>query len=201
MNDQASTTSVDEPRGGGSVGLAVVPLVVFIALATVFYFGLYRGDPSYIPSALIGKPAPAFELAPLEELKADGKPVPGLKSDDLRKGKVSLVNVWASWCGPCRLEHPILMQLAERGAVDVVGINYKDSAENARRFLGMLGNPYKAVGVDRNGKAAIEWGVHGVPETFVVDGKGTVVYKYIGPLSDAAVREKLMPEIEKAAKQ
>lgn len=201
MNDQASTTSVEQPRSGGSAGLAVVPLIVFVALAAVFYFGLYRGDPSHIPSALIGKPAPALELAPLEELKADGKPVPGLSKDDLSKGKVTLVNVWASWCGPCRLEHPILMQLAERGTVDVVGINYKDSPANARRFLGQLGNPYRAVGVDRTGKAAIEWGVHGVPETFVVDGSGTVTYKYIGPLTPDALREKLMPEIEKAAKQ
>ncbi|MGI9416156.1 MAG: DsbE family thiol:disulfide interchange protein [Hyphomicrobiales bacterium] len=198
MNDQANTTSVDASRRG-SVGLAVLPLVVFAALATVFYFGLYRGDPSHIPSALIGKPSPEFELAALEDLKADGKPVPGLTSGDLSKGRVTLVNVWASWCGPCRLEHPVLMQLAERGGVDVVGINYKDSAGNARRFLGQLGNPYKAVGVDRSGKAAIDWGVHGVPETFVVDGKGVVVFKYIGPLSEGAVREKLLPAIEQAA--
>jgi cytochrome c biogenesis protein CcmG/thiol:disulfide interchange protein DsbE len=123
---------------------------------------LHAGDPSRLPSALIGRPAPGFALASLEGLQADGRPVSGLSQADL-KGRVTIVNVWASWCAPCRQEHPLLMDLARTGAARVVGINYKDNPENARRFLGALGNPFAAVGVDPNGRAAIDWGVYGCP--------------------------------------
>lgn len=180
--------------------LVAVPLVIFLGFALFLYAQLTSGrDPQSVPSALIGKPVPKFDLPALEGLTHNGQPVAGLNSADLDGTQVSLVNVWASWCVPCRQEHPILMQLAARGDVRVVGLNYKDKAENARRFLGKLGNPYSAVGVDGNGRVGIDWGVYGVPETFVV-ARGRILYKFIGPLSDRSLREILQPEIEKAAK-
>jgi cytochrome c biogenesis protein CcmG/thiol:disulfide interchange protein DsbE len=136
----------------------------------------------------------------LEGLTHDGKTVPGLASGDLASGRVSVVNVFASWCAPCRDEHPVLTKLAQDPRIRLVGINYKDDAENARRFLGRLGNPYAAVGVDPKGRAAIDWGVYGVPETFVVAGDGTIRYKFVGPLTDEAVTNVLGPEIDKAAR-
>ena len=201
MSDQASqddATVAVAPQRRGSLTFALLPLVVFAVLVLVFYVGLYRGDPTTLPSALIGKPAPELDLAPLDGLLDGETPVPGLASADLKKGRVSIVNVWASWCGPCRLEHPYLIKLAEDDAIDMVGINYKDAPGNARRFLGFLGNPYKAVGVDPTGRAAIDWGVHGVPETFVVDGQGTVVFKHVGPIGPNALETKLLPAIERA---
>ncbi len=161
--------------------LYLLPVVVFAALALLFLIRLYAGDPSRVPSALIGRPVPAFALEPLPGLTQAGQPVPGLSQTDLQGG-VTVVNVWASWCGPCRQEHPTLVELAKNPAIRVVGINYKDNPENARRFLGALGNPFAAVGVDSTGRAAIDWGVYGVPETFVVGPDGTIRYKHIGPL-------------------
>jgi cytochrome c biogenesis protein CcmG/thiol:disulfide interchange protein DsbE len=162
--------------------LFLLPALVFAALALLFVVRLYSGDPSRIPSALIGRPVPAFALAPLEGLNAGGQPVPGLAQADLM-GRTTIVNVWASWCAPCRQEHPVLMDLAREGGARVVGINYKDNPENARRFLGALGNPFAAVGVDPNGRTAIDWGVYGVPETFIVGPDGTIRYKHVGPLT------------------
>ncbi|HEX2555269.1 MAG TPA: DsbE family thiol:disulfide interchange protein [Microvirga sp.] len=162
--------------------LFVLPALIFAALALLFVVRLHAGDPSRLPSALIGRPVPAFALAPLEGLRADGRPIPGLSQADL-KGRVTIVNVWASWCAPCRQEHPVLMDLARAGAARVVGINYKDNPENARRFLGALGNPFAAVGVDPNGRTAIDWGVYGVPETFIVGPDGTIRHKHVGPLT------------------
>lgn len=176
-----------------------LPLIVFAALAAIFYFRLFTGDPSRIPSALIGRQVPAFDLPPLEGLKSGGEQVPGFASADLAKGEVSLVNVWASWCAPCRLEHPILMEAAQAGIARIYGLNYKDQPENARRFLGQLGNPYAAVGADRNGRVGIDWGVYGVPETFVVDGKGHIVYKHVGPIDRTIMRETILPRIGEAA--
>jgi cytochrome c biogenesis protein CcmG/thiol:disulfide interchange protein DsbE len=161
--------------------LFLVPLFVFAALALLFLVRLYAGDPSRVPSALIGRPVPAFALEPLPGLSHAGQPVPGLSDADL-KGRVTVVNVWASWCVPCRQEHPALVELAKNPAIRVVGINYKDNPENARRFLGSLGNPFAAVGIDPNGRAAIDWGVYGVPETFVIGPDGTIRHKHIGPL-------------------
>lgn len=171
----------------------LLPVLVFVALAALFVFRLGDGDPSKIPSALIGKPVPIFKLGPLEGLMAAGKPVPGFSSEDL-KGQVTVVNVWASWCAPCRQEHPLLVDLAKDPSIRVVGINQKDNPDNARRFLGTLGNPFSAVGVDPNGRASIDWGVYGVPETFVVGPDGTIRYKQIGPLTPenfSAFKEKL----------
>jgi cytochrome c biogenesis protein CcmG/thiol:disulfide interchange protein DsbE len=159
----------------------ILPALIFTGLAVLFMIRLYAGDPSRVPSALIGRPAPAFALAPMPGLSANGQPVPGLSDGDL-KGQVTVVNVWASWCAPCRQEHPALMALAKEPSLRVVGINYKDQPENARRFLGALGNPFAAVGIDPNGRTAIDWGVYGVPETFIVGPDGTIRHKHIGPL-------------------
>jgi cytochrome c biogenesis protein CcmG/thiol:disulfide interchange protein DsbE len=169
----------------------LLPLAGFLALAILFMFRLNAGDPSRVPSALLNKPVPDFSLPPIEE-GADA----GLSSADLSKG-VHLVNVWASWCGPCRLEHPILMQLSTDKRFTLVGINYKDVPENALRFLGTLGNPFAKNGADRDGKTGIDWGVYGVPETFVVKD-GVIVHKFIGPLSEKGLANDLMPAIEKA---
>jgi cytochrome c biogenesis protein CcmG/thiol:disulfide interchange protein DsbE len=169
----------------------LLPLAGFLALAILFMFRLNAGDPSRVPSALLNKPVPDFSLPPIEE-GADA----GLSSADLSKG-VHLINVWASWCGPCRLEHPILMQLSADKRFTLVGINYKDVPENALRFLGTLGNPFAKNGADRDGKTGIDWGVYGVPETFVVKD-GVIVHKFIGPLSEKGLANDLMPAIEKA---
>ena len=175
-----------------------VPFVIFVALAGLFLLALFSGDPSRLPSALIGKPAPEFKLDALDGLVADGKPVPGFETASLNKGRVSVVNVWASWCVPCRVEHPYLMKLAENKSIQMFGINYKDGSAAARRFLGHLGNPFVAVGVDGSGRTALDWGVYGVPETFVVNGKGEIVHKHVGPIDDAALTNTLLPAIEKA---
>ena len=182
--------------------IALLPLVVFLALAAIFLRQLELGGASStIPSALIGKPVPQFELAPLEGLSGpDGSQIAGLSTETL-KGRVTIVNVWASWCGPCRVEHPLLMGLARdfsaRADVRLVGINYKDKTENALRFLGALGNPFAAIGVDPAGRAAIDWGVYGVPETFVVDAEGRIAYKHVGPLTQDNFASKFLPELEK----
>lgn len=176
--------------------LVWLPLAIFAALAALFIFRLGAGDPSRLPSALIGKPAPALSLRPLEGLTEDGKPVPGLDPAIFRDG-VTVVNVWASWCVPCREEHPFLVRIAEDKRVRLVGINYKDAPENARRFLGRFGNPFLAVGVDPGGRAAIEWGVYGVPETFIIGRDGTIAYKQIGPINEAGFR-RFRAELDKA---
>lgn len=178
-----------------------LPVVLFGALAALFLIGLYGRPPATVPSALIGKPAPAFVLAPIAELKgSDGKPVPGLSLADLRGNGVTVVNVFASWCAPCRDEHPQLLALSGTG-VRLVGINYKDDPENARRFLGSLGNPYSAVGADASGRTAVDWGVYGVPESFVVDNSGVVRFKQIGPISPELLASVVLPQIEAAARQ
>lgn len=179
------------------IPLVALPLIAFAALAALFFVRLGAGDPSKLPSALIGRAAPATPLPPLEGLTAAGQPVAGLDPDAL-KGEVSVVNVWASWCVPCHDEAPLLMKLAQDSRIRIVGINYKDTPDNARRFLGRYGNPFSAVGVDPNGRAAIEWGVYGVPETFVVGRDGRIAYKLVGPITDANLESALKPQIEKA---
>jgi cytochrome c biogenesis protein CcmG/thiol:disulfide interchange protein DsbE len=174
-----------------------LPLVGFIALAALFWFGLREGDPSKIPSALIGRAAPQTALPALEGLANNGTPVPGLDPATF-KGKVSVVNVWASWCVPCHDEAPLLTQLGKDKRLQLIGINYKDAPDNARRFLGRYGNPFGIVGVDGNGRAAIEWGVYGVPETFIVGRAGTIVYKLVGPVTLENFDVVLKAEIEKA---
>ncbi len=171
----------------------LLPLLLFLGLAAVFFAQLISGrDISAVPSALIGRPAPQTSLPPLE-----GTGLPGLESSDFA-GKVTLVNVWASWCAPCRQEHPLLYELSQDKRFSIAGLNYKDRPENARRFLGELGNPYKAIGVDDAGRAAINWGVYGVPETFLVGKDGKIAYKHVGPLSPESIAGEVMPQIEKA---
>src|ERR1700761_3276201 len=179
--------------------LMVLPLIVFAGLAALFWLRLGSGDPSKIPSALIGRPAPPTTLPPLTGLTAAGSQVPGL-DPAMFKGKVSIVNVWASWCVPCHDEAPLFTELGKDSRLQVVGINYKDSADNARRFLGRYGNPFGVVGVDSNGRAAIEWGVYGVPETFIIGRQGTIVYKMVGPVTPDNINTELRAEIDKALK-
>ena len=177
--------------------LVLLPLLAFLALAALFLFRLSAGDPSKLPSALIGRPVPATDLPPVEGLMRDGAPVPGIASADF-KGAVSVVNVWASWCVPCRDEAPLLMQMSADKRIRLIGINYKDKAENARRFIGRYGNPFAAVGADANGRASIDWGVYGVPETFVVGRDGRIAYKLVGPINAGNLEATLKPQIEKA---
>jgi cytochrome c biogenesis protein CcmG, thiol:disulfide interchange protein DsbE len=181
------------------VALMALPLIGFLGLAVLFWLRLGDGDPSKIPSALIGRAAPQTALPPLEGLVNNAGPVPGL-DPGMFKGKVSIVNVWASWCVPCHDEAPLLTALGQDKRLQLVGINYKDSPDNARRFLGRYGNPFGIVGVDGNGRAAIEWGVYGVPETFIVGRTGTIVYKLVGPVNPDNIDTVLKPEIEKALK-
>lgn len=186
------STETQKPTGSRKL-FVLLPLLVFLALAGVFLMQLLSGrDLSVIPSALIGHDAPKTELPPLE-----GVSLPGLNSAEFA-GKVTLVNVWASWCGPCREEHPVLLELSKDPRIVVAGLNYKDKPENARRFLGDLGNPYKAIGVDQHGRTTIDWGVYGVPETFLVGKDGKIAFKHVGPLTPEAVTATVMPAIEKA---
>lgn len=190
-----TTANTKKPRGRL---LAAVPLIIFVALSAIFFKQLLNtDDKSAIPSALIGKQAPVFELAPLAGLNRAGKSIPGFDST-LFQGNVSIVNIWASWCVPCRLEHPIITELAEDKRIHLFGLNYKDKPENALRFLGQLGNPYERVGVDPKGQIAIDWGVYGIPETFIVGKDGSILYKHVGPISPEIVKTKIMPVIEKA---
>ena len=179
--------------------LVLAPLVIFLVLVLLFVIRLFSGDPSRIPSALIGHPAPQTTLPPVAGLERDGAAVPGIDPANF-KGAVTLVNVWASWCVPCHDEAPLLMQLAGDSRLRVVGINYKDEPENARRFLGRYGNPFSVAGADPNGRAAIEWGVYGVPETFVVGRDARIAFKLVGPITPDVLNDTLKPEIEKALK-
>lgn len=172
--------------------LVLLPIIVFAALAALFWRGL-SGNPSEIPSALIGKPVPEVTLPAIA-----GLDVPAFGTADLKAGSVSVVNVWASWCGPCRGEHPLLQELSKRTDIRLFGIDYKDDPENARRFLGTLGQPYAAIVSDVEGRAAVDWGVYGVPETFIVDGDGVIRYKWIGPLTPQGLANTIATEIEKA---
>ena len=192
------SAATDERAEGRRTRIVVlVPLVIFLGLVSLFLIRLYAGDPSRIPSALIGHPAPQTMLPAVAGLERDGAPVPGLDPAAF-KGAVTLVNVWASWCVPCHDEAPLLLQLAEDHRLRVVGINYKDSAENARRFLGRYGDPFVAAGADFSGRAAIEWGVYGVPETFIVGRDARIAYKLVGPITPDNILTVLKPQIEKA---
>ncbi|QND73833.1 DsbE family thiol:disulfide interchange protein [Tardiphaga sp. 20_F10_N6_6] len=173
-----------------------LPLLIFAALAGLFWFRL-GADPAKLPSALIGRAAPQTALPALDGLTDSGAPVPGLDPAAF-KGKVSLVNVWASWCVPCHEEAPLLTELGKDKRLQLVGINYKDAPDNARRFLGRYGNPFGIVGVDGNGRAAIEWGVYGVPETFIVGRDGRIAYKMVGGITQENYERVLKVEIDKA---
>lgn len=174
------------------IALAVLPLVGLVALVGVFASQMGR-DTRFVPSALLNRPVPDFALAPIE-----GHTQPGFETGDLTGNGVSVVNVFASWCVPCRDEHPFLMDLAERGEVAILGINYDDPALNALAFLAELGNPYDAIGADRDRRVGIEWGVYGVPETFVVDPNGIITFKHVGPITAESYETQLLPAIEAA---
>jgi cytochrome c biogenesis protein CcmG/thiol:disulfide interchange protein DsbE len=175
----------------GRILLALLPLVALVALLTVFALNINR-DPSLIQSVLIDKPAPQFTLAAVE-----GTGVPGFDTAAL-SSEVTVVNVFASWCIPCRDEHPVLEALKQQTGVRIFGMNQKDAAENAAAFLSELGNPYDAIGADTNGRTSIDWGVYGVPETFVVDAKGVIRFKHVGPLVMEDIASEIIPAIAMA---
>ncbi len=187
MSNEATSTT--RKNSAGRIVLALIPFLIFAALAALFFKQLSSGgNPSIVPSALLGKPAPEFSMPVLAGLKRDGVQLPGLKTADF-EDKVSIVNVWASWCVPCRAEHPALMEIAKDERISLVGINYKDKPENALRFLGQLGNPFAAVGTDIKGRAAIDWGVYGIPETFIVGPRGVIRYKHVGEITEKVVKK------------
>ena len=168
----------------------VLPPVIFAGLAVLFYVGMQRENPDELPSALQGKPAPAVQVTPL----GDKKP---FNDNDLRADGVKLVNYWASWCAPCRVEHPHLEDLAEQG-VTIYGVNYKDKPGNALKFLEELSDPYAAIGADDSGRMALDWGVYGVPETYVIDGEGKIVLRFAGPITERVLESQILPAIEDA---
>jgi cytochrome c biogenesis protein CcmG/thiol:disulfide interchange protein DsbE len=170
----------------------VLPPVVFAGLAAMFYIGMQREDPEALPSALEGRAAPAVQVEPLGNL-------PSFDDAALRTGGAKLVNYWASWCGPCRVEHPTLEKLAAEGVV-ISGVNYKDQPGNALNFLDELGDPYTAIGADSSGRMALDWGLYGVPETFVINGEGKVILRFAGPVTERVLADKIRPALEEAGR-
>ena len=191
MSDGIFDYRSESPRTGSRLA-ALVPLIVFLAVGVLLAVGLTL-NPREIPSPLIGKPVPEFSLPPVK-----GRTL-GLSSADL-KGEVSLVNVFASWCTACRAEHPFLMDLKQKGVVPVHGLNYKDRPADAEQWLNELGDPYTRTGADITGRVAIDWGVYGVPETFVIDRNGRIAYKVIGPLTPQLLQDKVLPLIRELRK-
>lgn len=185
MSSSAIPQNAPEHVGVRRRLLFLAPLAVVFGIGAAFAVGLTL-DPRQIPSELIGRPAPAFELPPVQGRKL------GLSSSDL-VGEVSLVNVFASWCTACRAEHPLFMDLARSRQVPIHGLNYKDKPNDAAAWLDELGDPYTRTGADLNGRVGIDWGVYGVPETFVVGADGHIAYKHIGPITPEALREKILP--------
>jgi len=171
--------------------LALLPPVIFAGLAGLFLGGMFRMDPDALPSTLVGQPAPVVEVTPLPGL------VPFTRAM-LEEPGPKLVNFWASWCAPCRVEHPQLMALQDEGLA-IYGVNYKDDAVKARAFLAELGDPFEGVGGDDAGRMAIEWGVYGVPETFVLDSDGTVLLRFAGPVTDVILEKRIRPALAQAA--
>lgn len=170
--------------------MMLAPLVIFAGFAGLALVGLQRENPNELPSTLVGKPAPGVQVTPLgdHEIFADA---------DLRDGEVKLVNYWASWCAPCRAEHPNLEQMAADG-ITIYGVNFKDKPENAINFLNELGNPYAAVGADEPGRMGLDWGVYGLPETFVIDGEGRIALRFVGPITQRTLESTILPAIEAA---
>ncbi|WP_088348355.1 MULTISPECIES: DsbE family thiol:disulfide interchange protein [Rhodomicrobium] len=189
--------SIELPAQRRFRGGYLLPLAIFAIMAVLFYAALHSGDPSRLPSALIGKPVPQFSLPPIENVADTGKATPGFATADLANGEVSVVTVWASWCAPCVEENPNLIALKAQG-MRLIGINYKDDPAAARRFLTRYGNPFDAIGADTTGRVAIDWGVYGVPETYVVDGRGQIVHKVVGPLGAEVIKSQLLPAVAKA---
>ncbi len=170
----------------------LLPLMAFVLLAVFLYRGLFL-NPREVPSPLIGKPAPQFQLP---KLQADV----AFSSKDML-GQVWVFNVWASWCTPCRVEHPLFNQLAKQNIVPIIGLNYKDEATNAKRWLGELGDPYKFTVVDGDGRVGLDFGVYGVPETFIIDKQGVIRHKHIGPVTPEAMQKKIIPLVRELQAQ
>jgi len=173
----------------------LLPLFAFVALAVLLYAGVRMNsgrDTSAIPSPLIGKPVPAFALPSFED------PARIVTQAELQH-RPTLVNVWGSWCPACRVEHPVISQLARSGKVRVVGYNYKDTREEAARWLQQFGNPYELIIVDEEGRAALDWGIYGAPESFLIDAQGVVVWKTVGPIDAATIRDEIEPRVAKMA--
>ncbi len=196
----ASASPEDSPARTKPKATLVLPLILVAVLLAFLFAALYSGEPTRLPSALIGKPVPDFALPGIPKVLGDYGPVPGLSSAALKSGRVGVLNVWASWCAPCIAEHPQLIELSRLG-IPVYSINYKDKPEAARRFLSNHGNPFRAIGSDENGLTAIDFGVYGVPETFIIDGNGRIAYRFPGPLSPEILAGKIMPAIEKAGRE
>jgi cytochrome c biogenesis protein CcmG/thiol:disulfide interchange protein DsbE len=169
--------------------LFLIPVAIFAGLAALLYAGLHEGPPSALPSPFVGKAPPAFDLSALNEGN-------GFSRADLEDGTPTLVNFWASWCAPCRLEAPVLQDLAQNKAFRLYGIAWKDKAEDARAFLDELGNPFARIDHDPTGRTGIDWGVTGVPETFVIDGKGIIRARYAGPLTEDVIRTIILPALQ-----
>lgn len=183
-------TRREELQGGRRISfITILPLLVAGVVGAAFYWGLFNAD-DRLPSTLLDKQIPSFELSPIEGRED------GLSSSDLR-GHVSIVNVWASWCVPCRVEMPLLNEVAQTEDVPIYGINYKDQAAAALAFLEELGDPYTRIGADRNGRVAIDWGVYGLPETFVVSADGRIAYKHVGPFDRRALEEDILPVVRR----
>ncbi len=202
-NSQLDKTAAPDDDGQERPRIRLVvllPLIAFAIISAFFVWGLMKGNPRYIPSVLIGKPAPTFDLPPLPGAKTlEGKPVPGLSSKDLKTiPGIKMVSFFASWCVSCRQEHPFLMELARRKVIPIVGIAYKDAPEKSLAWLDELGNPYSRIGVDRQGRTGIDFGVYGIPESFFIDERGVIVYKYTGPLSPTAWEKDVIPALKKA---
>ena len=192
-------TEQENAKPKARIWSSILPLFIFLGIAGASYSLLSTEgrDVSALPSALIDKPAPNLGVPELKGLMVNGEQIPGM-TQDMFKDKISIVNVFASWCVPCRQEHPQIVELGKDDRLQIVGINQRDSNKNALGFLAELGNPYDVVGVDRSGRASIEWGVYGVPETFIVNHQGRIIYKHVGPISPRGLQEKLMPIIEDA---
>ncbi len=205
MNEETNPPENEEPekaKGGGIRLSVLLPFLIFLGVSGFFIWGLVKGDPRHLPSVLIGKMAPQFDLPPLEGARGpDGAQTPGLALKDLRAPGVKMLSFFASWCVGCRAEHPFLMELARRKAIPMVGIAYKDPERKSLAWLNELGNPYSRIGVDRKGRTGIDFGVYGIPESFFINGEGRIIYKYIGPLSPRAWREVVMPELKKAVEK
>jgi len=193
-------TAKTKPQARPRRWAVALPFVIFAALAGLFWYALHTGDPSRLPSAMIGKPVPDFTLPPLDGLKGeDGAAVPSFDATDLAAGQPTIVNIFASWCVPCLQEHPLLMALAEEPGLRIFAINYKDDPASARRFLGRYGNPFARVGTDRSGRVAIDFGVYGVPETYVISSDGKIAYRHVGPLTEEAIATKILPLVRPQA--
>ena len=187
----ATETPVESGQRKGVPFMMILPPLIFLGVAALFYFGMQRENPDLLPTALKGQPAPALQVEAFADREV-------LTDAALREEGVKLVNFWASWCAPCRVEHPQLMQMAEEGIV-IHGINYKDTEAKGLAFLNGLGDPYTLSGADKNGRTGLDWGVYGVPETFVIDGEGNIVTRFAGPITTSVLEKTIRPAIAEAA--